>query len=76
MIKEFRLFLVGVLIMGIGGFALASKSMLPGARLPFWPFDGIFALIGGAFITYWSFKVITEPDDDDKAQKDVSSKGE
>ena len=60
MLKKLKLLVIGPIIMVLGGFSLAAKFLLPDARLPFWPFDGILAILGGAFVTYWCFIFVKE----------------
>ena len=64
LLKKIQLFVYGLMIMGLGVFALASKFILPDANLPFWPVDGVAAIIGGAFVSWFAYRVMTETDDD------------
>ena len=57
-----KLFLTGILLTILGAFSLAAKFLLPEARLPFWPFDGVLAVAGGVFVIWWSIQVIMERD--------------
>lgn len=51
----------GVLFILLGAFALAAPWLLPKeANLPFWPFDGVLAILGGVFIIWWSCYEIRE----------------
>lgn len=63
MFRKIQLFVYGLMFVGLGVFALASKAFLPEADLPFWPVDGLAAIIGGTFVSWWSYKVMTESDD-------------
>ena len=71
--KALKMFVFGLLFILLGGFAFASKWLLPEARLPLWPFDGILAMVGGVFICYWSVRVLTGADNQDDQGTDVGS---
>jgi hypothetical protein len=74
MLEKIKLFLVGIALVGLGVFAIAVKFLLgEDARLPFWPFDGIAAIIGGVFVTWWSARVLSENEEDDRALSDRES---
>ena len=61
--REIKLLFSGLTIMFLGGASISLKFVLgDDARLPFWPFDGIAAILGGAFVMWWTWTVIKERD--------------
>ena len=62
--REIKLFLTGLAIMFLGGASISLKFVLgEEAKLPFWPFDGIAAILGGAFVMWWTWTVMKEHDE-------------
>jgi len=61
MLKTLKLLLTGIALTLLGVMAIALIFMIEDAKLPFWPFDGILAIAGGIYVTYWSSKTMSEP---------------
>jgi hypothetical protein len=58
-----RLFIAGIAFVFLGIGAISLKFLVgEDARLPFWPFDGIAAIAGGVFVSWWSLKASSEPE--------------
>jgi hypothetical protein len=57
----FKLFFTGLALIFLGAASIILKFVLDDeARLPFWPFDGILAILGGIFVCWWSWTVFKE----------------
>jgi hypothetical protein len=62
--REIKLLLTGLAIILLGCASISLKFVLgEEAKLPFWPFDGIAAILGGAFVTWWTWTVMKERDE-------------
>ncbi len=64
MFNAIKLLVFGLLFVLLGVGSVWLKFVLGDeARLPFWPFDGIAAIVGGIFVSWWSFTVMKERND-------------